>query len=105
MYLEENDYRDLQSIRDHCNRLMNFHVVVTMRDGSTFDGIIDSVDTDRVCILVGEDVMEQECDDQRQFFGGFGFPRRRFRRFRRRFFPFGTLAAISLLPFPIFPFF
>lgn len=113
MDLEKNDnYRDIQYLHDQCKKNMHFHVILTMKDGSMMDGIIENVEPDRVIVLVGEDVMEMERDDdndsdyERQFFGPDHRPRRRrrrrFRRFRRRHFPFANLAAISLLPYPFF---
>lgn len=106
MALEENDYyRDLQNLHDECKRCLYYHTTLTMTDGSTMDGIIENVDPDRIIVLVGEDVMEQDDenqpDEQRQFYGHV-HPRRRrrFRRFRRRAFPLATLAALSLLPYP-----
>lgn len=105
MTLEENNYyRDLQSVLyNDCKKYLNYHAILTMNDGSKLDGIIEDVDTNRVVVLVGEDIMEQEQDSQpeyqRQPFTQ-GRPRRRFRRFRRRAFPFNTLAAIALLQYP-----
>lgn len=106
MSLERIDYyRDLQPLHDKCKRLISFHVIITMADGSTIDGIIEDVDRERVVVLVGEDVMEAEDENepnpQRQFHGG-GRPRRRFRRFRRRGFPLGNVAALALLGYPFF---
>ncbi|MDR5586331.1 MULTISPECIES: hypothetical protein [unclassified Clostridium] len=73
-----------------------------MTEGSTVDGIIESVDMDYINVLVGEDVMEPEnenqIDQQRQYYG-YNRPRR-FRRFKRKSIPFATLAAVSLLPYP-----
>ena len=101
MDLERDDYyRNLQNLHDKCKRCISFHVIFTMTDGSVFDGIIEDVDNNRVTALIGEDVMEQEDDsseNQRQ-----GRPRKRHRRFRRRHFPLGSLAALSLLPYPYF---
>jgi small nuclear ribonucleoprotein (snRNP)-like protein len=106
MSLERIDYyRDLQPLHDKCKRLISFHVIITLSDGSTLDGIIEDVDRERIIILVGEDVMESdnenEPEQQRQFPGG-GRHRRRFRRFRRRGFPLGNLAAVALLGYPYF---
>lgn len=106
-----NNYRDSQFLHDECMRCMNYHTILTMKDGSTVDGIIEGVEGDRIIVLVGEDMMEQECSDQsnqqRQFHGH--RPRRRFRRFRRHAFPLRTLAALSLLQYPYmappFPFY
>src|SRR5471030_61052 len=105
MDLERNDYyRDLQNVHDECKRCLYYHTTLTMTDGSIIDGIIENVDADRIIVLVGEDVMEQEnenqSDQQRQYHAYGRRPRRRFRRFRRQAFPLGTLAALSLLPYP-----
>jgi len=70
-----------------------------MEDGSQFDGIIEDADMDGFNALVGEDIMEPEYDEERQYYGHMR-PRRRFRRFRRRRFPLSTLAALSLLEYP-----
>ncbi len=63
MALEIHDYnRDDKSLHDECKRHMYYHVILTMADGSIVDGIIENVDGDRVTMLVGEDVMEQDDD-------------------------------------------
>lgn len=111
MYLKGDgkkmNYSQTQNLHDDCKRNLYHHVTLTMTDGSIFDGIIENVDTDRITVLVGEDVMERESEsenekeaDQRQYYG-FGRPRRRFRRFRRRGFPLASLAALALLPYVI----
>lgn len=106
MNLEVHDYdRDSQSLRDECRKYMYCHVMLIMRDGTMMDGIIENVDPERVTMLMGEDVMEQDGDDQygqpRQF-GSHGRHRRKFRRFRRRHFPFRDLSRLFLFftPFP-----
>lgn len=99
-------YRDLQTVQDlqdKCKRSLYYHVVLTMTDGNTFDGIIEIVEGDRISVLVGEDVMDQEIENQnnqQRQYHDYDRPRRRFRRFRRRSFPLANLAAISLLPYP-----
>ena len=114
MSVEGNNYYDdfdfIRNIHGKCKSYMHHHVVLTMQDGSSFDGIIDGVDDNGVSVLVGEDVTEQERDDfdDQRFggyggIGGYGGPRRRFRRFRRQFFPIATLAALSLLPY-VYPY-
>lgn len=107
MEVERTDsYRDLQDVHDKCRRCMYYHVNLTMKDGSTLDGIIENVDPDRIIILVGEDIMDSGDDEkfgnQRQYYNhGYGYgPRRRYRRFRRQAFPLASLAALSLLPYP-----
>lgn len=107
MDFEKDDYyRDLKGLYDECKRCMYYHANLTMTDGSTFDGIIENVDPDRIIVLIGEDVMESEAEKkeegQRQYYT-YGRPRRRYRRFRRQAFPLATLAALSLLPYPILP--
>ncbi|WP_296648304.1 hypothetical protein, partial [Romboutsia sp. 13368] len=97
----ERNNRNMQNIHDECKRLMNYHTVFTMKDGTTFDGIIESVEQDRVIILVGEDVMDQEGENQYNQQRQYGSPRR-YRRFRRRAFPLATLIALSLLPYPYY---
>lgn len=107
MNLDDNNYyRDSESILyNECKRCVSFHAIITLIDGTKLDGIVEDVDTNRVTMLVGEDIMEQETDSeygqQRQQFTQ-GRPRRRFRRYRRRFFPFNRLAAIALLQYPYF---
>lgn len=104
MEFEKNDqYRDLKGLYDECKRCMYYHTTLTMTDGSAFDGIIENVDPDRIIVLIGEDVMDQEnenkAEGQRQYYNH-GRPRRRYRRFRRQAFPLASLAALSLLPYP-----
>ncbi len=92
---------------DECKRLMEYHIVLKMTDGSTMDGIIEKVEPDRIIMLVGEDVMDLEGDEDNQE-RQFGKHRRfrRFRRFRRRSFPFNLVKGVFVLPFPhlFFPF-
>lgn len=108
MNSERNDYyRELSNLHDECKKSLYFHAVFTMTDGTTFDGIIEDVNTDTVTVLVGEEVMEDQFSEQRQYYS-YGRPRRRFRRFRRRSFPLGNLAALALLPYvapPPYPYF
>ena len=39
---------------------ITFHVVITMKDGSMFDGIIEGVDRENFTMLVSEPVMMEE---------------------------------------------
>lgn len=103
----KNHYqRDMKSLQQQCEKNMLFHIIATLKNGSVIDGIIEKVDPDYIIMLVGEDVMqeydEDNGDEDRQVFG-YGRPRRRFRRFRRRRFPLGALAALSLLQYPYPP--
>ena len=103
MNLETSDcYRELRNVNDQCKKYLYYHIILTMTDGSKFDGMIEDVDTDDITMLVGEDVMEadseNQSDEQRQYHDH-NRPRRRFRRFRRRRFPINNLASIALLPY------
>lgn len=101
MEFERDSY--YSDLHDKCKRCMFYHATLTMKDGSTLDGIIENVDNDRIIVLVGEDVMEPDDDnenDNHRQYGRRRYPRRRFRRFRRQAFPLATLAALSLLPYP-----
>ena len=116
MGLDGIDYRDdLQNLQSKCKKYLYYNVTLIMSDGSIFDGMIENVDKDRIIMLVGEDVMELDDDDNEYNYaenrqhGNVGFnrrpPRRRFRRFRRRFFPFSDIVALQLLPFiPSYPY-
>lgn len=113
-----NNFRNLQHVQDECKKYLDYHIILSMTDGQKFDGIIVSVESRHIVVLVGEDMINQECENQanqervfkggaRPIGGGFhggGFPVgggfRRFRRFRRRNFPLGTLAALTLLQYP-----
>ncbi|MEQ8153625.1 MAG: hypothetical protein ABRQ25_01845 [Clostridiaceae bacterium] len=104
MSLERNDYNeDMKSLFDRCKKYQYYHCIITLKDGSELDGIIEDADMDGVNVLIGEDVMEREFDEERQYYGD-THPRRRrrrrFRRFRRRRFPFAALAALALLRYP-----
>jgi hypothetical protein len=98
---KENYNRDECNLHDKCGKLMDCHVIFTMRDGSMFDGIIEGVDRDNVTVLVGEDIVDQEGESERN---KRQFGPRRFRRYRRRVVPFSRLVGLSLLAYPfIFP--
>lgn len=107
----ENCYCNSQDLLGECKRYEYYHAKLTMIDGNTFDGIIENVDKDRITVLVGEDVIEGQNEiqvsQQRQNYG-YGNPRRRFRRFRRRTFPISNLATLALLPYiapPPYPYY
>lgn len=60
MDVEKDNYRDLRGLYDNCKKYMYYGATLIMRDGSTFDGIIENVDGDNVSVLIGEDVIEKE---------------------------------------------
>lgn len=88
-----------QKLKDDCEKLLYYHVILTMTDGSTFDGIIEKVEEDQIIVLVGEDVIEQEETTSQRQFGGGG---RRFRRFNRIGLPLAGLATLALLAYPYY---
>lgn len=95
----EDSYR-YTHLYDKCRKCMYYHANLTLTDGRTLDGIIENVDSDRIIILVGENVMENESEEQPRQYIGYNRPGMMYRRFRRQAFPLGNLAAISLLPYP-----
>lgn len=46
------------NIADECKRLMNFHVILLLKDGIRFDGIIQDINDEGVLVLVVEDVFK-----------------------------------------------
>ncbi|MDU4938324.1 MAG: hypothetical protein E6X34_07685 [Clostridium sp.] len=115
MSLEIFDYeRNDMSIYEQCQRCMSYHTIIQMKDGSSFDGIVEGIDGNVVFVLVGEDVMTDEKANEmtRQPRQPFGPMRNRYRRFRRRPFPINAIAALALLrypfivpPYPYYPYY
>ncbi len=113
MELEGNNTSDVQSLYDVCKRMMYYHTVLRMRDGTEVDGIVIGAERDHVDVLMGEDVIYREDEDlqgrnpedgsrynrQRPYGTLYGRPRR-VRRFRRRRIPLAELLVLSLLPYP-----
>ncbi|MBP2257415.1 hypothetical protein [Virgibacillus alimentarius] len=92
---------------DLCKRYKYHFIQCEGMDGQMYDGIIDGVSDEDVYLLmpVGDMDRENQGDRPRQFdygynygYGGYGYPRR-FRRFRRRRFPFFSLRRLF---FPYF---
>ena len=46
------------NIADECKRLMNFHVMLLLKDGIKLDGIIQDINDEGVLVLVVEDVFK-----------------------------------------------
>ncbi|SDK46454.1 hypothetical protein [Sediminibacillus albus] len=114
MSLDNQSYNaeDLsRHLQDHCHRYMHHHVLLTRRDGSTFDGIIVNVDVDNVTVLMGEDIMMDREEEDIRYDGyggygaGYGRPRRRYRRYRPYRYPLGTLAGLALYPYQYPPYY
>lgn len=102
MELEGSMSPDMQNLYNECKKMMYYHAVLRMKDGTELDGIIESVEPDHVNVLVGEDVIYREdanrYNTQRQQYGN----RRRVRRFRQRRIPLAELLLLSLLPYPYY---
>lgn len=105
MYQQHTMYdptQHVKQIHDLCHKHQLELMQLQTSDGQIYDGIIERVDQEGVTVLMpcGD---EQQDEWNRQFgwyggFGpgygyGFGYPRR-FRRFRRRRFPFFTLSGL-----------
>lgn len=98
-------------MKEFCKQYHHHYIMAQANDGQVYEGIIDRMDDDHVDMIVP--IGEMDRDDTRQFvYGGYpygypygyfnpyvyGYPRR-FRRFTRRRFPFGSLRGFF---FPIF---
>jgi hypothetical protein len=95
-----------RNLLEQCQKYMNYHVTVQMSDGAHFDGIIDDFDDEGITMLVPEWIEDEHEDEgTRQFAYGYGRPRRRYRRFRRRRFPFRYFRRIFPIPYyyPYYP--
>lgn len=100
MQSQGNNNTNMQNLYNDCRAMMNYHVILRMKDGREIDGIIESVEPDSVNVLTGEDVIMRDDDDnsrQTQYYSP-----RRYRRFRRSNFPLANLLALSLLPYPYY---
>ncbi|ENH96088.1 hypothetical protein J416_12824 [Gracilibacillus halophilus YIM-C55.5] len=91
-----------EQFKQMCEQYMNYHVLGELNDGTQFEGIIVSINQTNVTILVAEDVDEQQITMNRQF--GYA-PGRRYRRYRRRTYPFNLFRGLFLYPFfyPSYP--
>ena len=88
------------NIADECKRLRSFHVILLLKDGIRFDGIIQDINDEGVLVLVGEDVFKNPSQNtlNRQNY--------MYRRYTPRFFPFVALAATYIMPYSYYtPFF
>lgn len=88
------------NIADECKRLRSFHVILLLKDGIRFAGIIQDMNDEGVLVLVGEDVFKNPSQNT---------PNRQnymYRRYKPRFFPFAALAATYIMPYSYYtPFF
>lgn len=87
-----------RNMYDKCKDLMFYHVVLVMEDGKKYDGIIEDLNDCEITVLVGENIMPEECQNS--------YSRQpnpmMYRRFRRRVFPLAGLVGLSLLAYPYF---
>ena len=88
------------NIADECKRLRSFHVILLLKDGIRFDGIIQDMNDEGVLVLVVEDVFKNPSQNT---------PNRQnymYRRYKPRFFPFAALATTYIMPYSYYtPFF
>ncbi|GIN06352.1 hypothetical protein J1TS1_04970 [Shouchella clausii] len=90
-----NQFSQQGAMKEKCRQMKDHHVEVKMANGQSVDGILTEVREDGITVLVGEDVHQEE---SRQF----GW---RYRRYRRRFFPFGGFTGLGFFPYFFPPFF
>lgn len=91
---EREEYnRDLNTLYDKCIRYLYYHTILTMKNRSTLDGIIENVDENRIIVLVGKNVMESENPNQYS-------QQLQYRRFEHQNIPLTELTGLYLLPYP-----
>ncbi|MFC7062928.1 small nuclear ribonucleoprotein [Halobacillus seohaensis] len=111
--MHHQGHQYMKPTHSHCEKYKHYHVMISLEDGSSFDGIIINVSDDGVTVLISEDVMVDENgneeDQSRQYYGGYGGRRRRARRFRRSLFPLTALSSLLLYPYyqpyPYYPYY
>lgn len=103
---------DERNMQDEIKKQIGSHMLLETTDGQTVDGIIESTDDQGVTMMVAEEMTREE----RQYFGDFNGDddfddddrrRPRFRRFRRRRFPFPFIRRIFFYPYyyPYYPYY
>lgn len=106
-YERVDNNKSLQDLFNESKNLMDYHIIIMMKDGSSVDGIIEKVDSNGIIILVGEDVLNEENGDMQQSMKRqFGHPGiSRFRRFKRRAYPFNVMRTLFpiIYPYPFYP--
>ena len=92
--MKSSNSQNLKNLKDECEKLLFYQVILTMTDGNTLDEIIEKIDGDQIVVLVGEDIIDQsETTDTRQFVE---------RRFNCRVFPLVGLAVLALVTYPYY---
>ncbi|MDR0137537.1 hypothetical protein RFW18_07220 [Metabacillus idriensis] len=94
---QEEPFETREDAMSTCRRHMNFYVIARMTDGSQVEGIIEDMDNEGVTMMIPEEVEESEMDANRQY----GY-RRRFRRYRRRRFPYYAFIFPFFIPYPFY---
>lgn len=103
---------DIQQAKSVCKKHINRYVEIQMKDGKTYDGIVESVDDQNVYLAVPRGESPRMSNEERQFgfgyplygYGGFGYPWYPgypfgYGRFYRLALPLALLAGLSLLPY------
>lgn len=101
----ENDdyYSDISSLYDKCKKLLYYHVIFTIKDGSIFDGIINNVEENHIIVLVGKDIIKTEHENtspQQRQYDDYTNSTQRYRRFEPKRVPINALTGLYLLPYP-----
>ncbi|OOE12534.1 hypothetical protein [Fictibacillus arsenicus] len=97
-----------RNMQEQCRKHIGSHMLLETTDGRTIDGIIESTDDQGVTMMVAE---EMNSVDREYIFTGDDdddYRRRpRFRRFRRRRFPFPFIRRIFYYPYyyPYYPYY
>ena len=114
MLSDRMDYNtNLNELKTKCKKYLYYNVTLILADGSVFDGIIENVDEDRITMLIGEDVIDLDNSEDTNSENRKNnnvkdkskHDNKRYRRYRRRYFPFGNILAFQLLPVIPNPFF
>ncbi|RII31876.1 hypothetical protein D2A34_26285 [Clostridium chromiireducens] len=103
MKFKRNDYHiDVASLYNKCKNFLYYHIIFIMKDGSTFDGIVTSVEANRIIVLVGKDIIKTEYknipNEQRQYDED-NHRFQRYRRFEPKDVPLTDLTGLYLLPY------
>ena len=99
----ENHFNDIGILYDKCKRFLYYHVIITLKDGSTFDGIIKNVEANHITVLIGKDIINTEykkISDQQRQYDEDNHRIQRYRRFEPKDISLNDLTGLYLLPYP-----
>jgi hypothetical protein len=103
---------NIRNIQEESKKLIGAHMLVETADGQSLDGFIEGTDDQGITMMVSE---EMNGTDRQYAPGGYGedgeyddYRRRpRFRRFRRRRFPYPSIRRLFYYPYyyPYYPYY